>query len=245
MPNWCSNYLLVSGEEFEFFKEDVKSKDSDFSLAIMIGIPEFDELKKDELKTILSKSQFNESYFNSKGDVNWYDYCINYWGTKWDVSDTIIDEEIDSVSYSFQSAWSPPEAWLKTISKWYNCNFELICYEEGCDFWYHLEIENGKIIDDTTKTIREKMLEELDEQSNFEKVRFEFYEKFGELVEEDPDILETEEVEEIEEFTSIIDNLDCEFGSWQLYQYFDEYFDSMKRIKKFVANYLKRKNYKN
>jgi hypothetical protein len=39
------------------------------------------------------------------GDLNWYDWSINHWGTKWNAYETVI---IDDDKLSFQTAWSAP-----------------------------------------------------------------------------------------------------------------------------------------
>jgi len=45
------------------------------------------------------------------GYATWYDFCINEWGTKWDVGgdDAIFTEHGEnSLTMSFDSAWAPP-----------------------------------------------------------------------------------------------------------------------------------------
>ena len=45
------------------------------------------------------------------GAANWYDFCVNRWGTKWDVElyDSVEpDADGTSLTMSFDSAWSPP-----------------------------------------------------------------------------------------------------------------------------------------
>jgi hypothetical protein len=45
------------------------------------------------------------------GAGNWYDFCVNHWGTKWDVDcqgQVDVHPEGTLVTASFDSAWSPP-----------------------------------------------------------------------------------------------------------------------------------------
>ena len=48
---------------------------------------------------------------------NWYDWCVDNWGTKWDIEAQLIGDESGYLMYSFSSAWSPPIAWLKKTAK--------------------------------------------------------------------------------------------------------------------------------
>lgn len=60
------------------------------------------------------------------GAFSWYDWCCNYWGTKWEISDEAYvqepmnpDAEEDSVFLSFQTAWSFPEPIFAELSRLY------------------------------------------------------------------------------------------------------------------------------
>ncbi len=44
------------------------------------------------------------------GTDNWYDWCLDKWGTKWEVSESYLDDwNESSLNYTFNTAWSPPE----------------------------------------------------------------------------------------------------------------------------------------
>jgi hypothetical protein len=43
------------------------------------------------------------------GHADWYSWRVEHWGTKWDIGDDgTIDDFGDSVTFAFDSAWSPP-----------------------------------------------------------------------------------------------------------------------------------------
>jgi hypothetical protein len=42
------------------------------------------------------------------GYANWYDWCVNEWGTKWDVECDIVDVKDNEITLYFDSAWAPP-----------------------------------------------------------------------------------------------------------------------------------------
>jgi len=218
MPNWCISRLEVTGEDMLKFEEDVHDGNNSLSLEELIPIPNLHFLKYDELKEILDESELKECIFDKNGSLDWYEYSCSKWGTKWDVNVINFNSTEDSLSYTFESAWSPPESWLVTVSQAYNAKFEMTSYEEGCDFWYRIVIENGRVIEIEDMTIRDRLLANLNEDSSFEKVKEKFYKKLSEI-----EYDEDKKVEEIEELYEIVDYLDCEFGSWQLYNLFDEY----------------------
>ena len=45
------------------------------------------------------------------GYDNWYDWQVNHWGTKWDITGDVGVNDMDDETCSlvFQTAWSPPE----------------------------------------------------------------------------------------------------------------------------------------
>ena len=40
---------------------------------------------------------------------NWYDWCVENWGTKWNCNTVEFEEDGDRLYYEFDTAWSPPE----------------------------------------------------------------------------------------------------------------------------------------
>ena len=85
------------------------------------------------------------------GVVGWYNYNLKTLGTKWDIQinefepNCCIGEQI-FVTFSFLTAWCPPDAWLKTLIKEYpNLTFDLGAFEPGNAFTYHLVGSNGAI----------------------------------------------------------------------------------------------------
>ena len=87
MPNWCMNSVKVSGEreDINAFKDLVTSEDCAFDFNKIIPMPkELEDTK---------------------------DWCINNWGTKWNVSGLVnpMEDEGDHIRYDFDTAWSPPQ----------------------------------------------------------------------------------------------------------------------------------------
>lgn len=114
MPNWCNNFVEISHEDpakiraladamnrGEFCNEIIPVPEDLKIVAGSVGDP--DEQAKLEAQT--------RANVDKHGYGNWYDFCVNRWGTKWDVGgDGQADVSDDGLSMnaSFDSAWSPP-----------------------------------------------------------------------------------------------------------------------------------------
>lgn len=90
MPNWCNNYVTLTGPKEKIDELIIELKKSD---------------ERDEQYEILNKLRPRPA----EQEENWYDWNVNNWGTKWDINVAgyeIVDET--TVTISFDSAWSPP-----------------------------------------------------------------------------------------------------------------------------------------
>ena len=140
MPNWCNNYLELEHDdpamierakkafaEGKLLEEFVPVPASLHIVAGCVGDP--DEQKKLEEDTAKN--------LEVHGYGNWYDYCVNEWGTKWDVGgDDCVspgDNGPNSVVMVFDSAWAPPCA---AMDKFMDLGFRvtLYYYESGMCF---------------------------------------------------------------------------------------------------------------
>lgn len=123
MPNWCENNLTVTGPQKELarFKKKVRGRG-----------PYDDESKKIE---VLSFHQTVPQPKFGKDDDAWYNWRISRWGTKWDAADPRLDEGEKSLVYHFDTAWGPPDAWLReTAKKFPKLEFRLFYSEGGNNF---------------------------------------------------------------------------------------------------------------
>ena len=113
MPNWCENQATITGPQSVIAKiKEIISGDDPELLAWMIPQPIFE------------------------GDQDWYAWNVENWGTKWDINNVCVDdEEDDSISFSFTTAWAPPinafETWARGQD---GITFELKYFEGGVGF---------------------------------------------------------------------------------------------------------------
>jgi hypothetical protein len=124
MPNWCNNHLTITGDKknldrIKFYLEDIEKKD-DSSPGIFMALVGRDQS--------ISLTEYEHG--------GWYDSNVEYWGCKWDVSyaEANINYGDDSITMSFDSAWSPPVRFIERLGELFDVSCELYYEEPGCDF---------------------------------------------------------------------------------------------------------------
>lgn len=143
MPNYCSNVVVFRHENPSAIRRVVDAF-NDRRL-----MQEFSPCPQDLLDTtaggfaetdMQANLEFKEKVnLQLYGYANWYDWCVNEWGTKWDVGASDGGEiELPGtgdreVTLSFESAWSPPTEFYKTME---SLGFEVdaMYYEPGMGF---------------------------------------------------------------------------------------------------------------
>ena len=122
MPNHCFNKVTISvgdadEKSLEILVDTLKSKenetDFDFN-AILPMPPELESLgwsKAEDLNDI-EKANLRKHF----GSDNWYDWCVNNWGTKWNsYSCELVEQDDDYVVYTFDTAWGPPTGVIEAL----------------------------------------------------------------------------------------------------------------------------------
>ena len=121
MPNWCHNRVTFYSENTEEIAKIKEIFESEAPFNTLIPSPVWSETPnedgelpvKEEHKDADGKVLFTTHKFPKSGkkDERWYDWQIQNWGTKWDVSDVDIEPEDDyGLEITFETAWSPPES---------------------------------------------------------------------------------------------------------------------------------------
>lgn len=130
MPNWCGNTLTLTHEDPEMIVRAKAAFAEGRLLEEFIPVPA-------GLKDTTSPNRDGtaEELREKYGYSDWYDFCVNEWGTKWDIGDsqgiqTWDDHEL--IVY-FDSAWAPP---IAAYEKLLDIGFTVYAtyYEPGCAF---------------------------------------------------------------------------------------------------------------
>jgi len=170
VPNYCGNTLTITHEdptmivrakaafaEGRFLDEFIPVPEDLKIVAGSVGDP--DEQAKLEAQT--------KANVERHGYGNWYDWCVNEWGTKWDVGDgngIQTWDEHELIVY-FDSAWSPP---IPAYEKLLDLGFTVYAtyyepgsafagiFEDGVDDYYDLSsMDSGDV--------QQQLPQELDE----------------------------------------------------------------------------------
>ena len=118
MPNWCDNRVTISSntEDDSQFKELVAKFQVERPFNEIYPMPDFktipnkdgelpkkEEIKNDKGEIVCETYNFSDG----KNDDRWYHWCIDNWGTKWDIDLAAADVEEDYAEFGFQTAWAP------------------------------------------------------------------------------------------------------------------------------------------
>jgi hypothetical protein len=139
MPNWCDNTFEVSHKDPKQVERFVSAFKEGRLCAEFIPLPD--------------------------GEWNW-DFCVENWGTKWDVGgdDGYIESDETSARGSFQSAWSPPMGLMPVLEE-LGFTIKFMYYEPGMNFAgvYQDGIDECYELEDTSVKVENQIPEELDE----------------------------------------------------------------------------------
>ena len=139
MPNWCSNTIEIEGT-----KEQINA-----------FVSFLDEQNGKEWFTFFKPTP------PELKEEGWYEWNIENWGTKWncDAQDWVKvenpNEDQSSVTFWFDSAWSPPTALYEFIEATSTLNIKASYNEGGMGFV-------GEFVDGVDECFNYECLEDLD-----------------------------------------------------------------------------------
>ena len=145
--SYCHNY-------WNKYKNDIKELENNPNklnekINNFNGLFDFDKEKQ-----FTSINELGKQYIENIKNYNfpqWYDWCVENWGTKWNVEDDIdvnYDKNIDEYDISFQTAWSVPTGIVERYSEL--CEDDEFYWEyedEDYDGTHILRKINGEIVD--------------------------------------------------------------------------------------------------
>jgi hypothetical protein len=159
MPNWCNNTITIEHKDSSKIHEVIESlttkihEDTSESKFFTYCKPEPDYSKT---KVKYTYPSITKKEYIEVDDQKWWDWRIQNWGTKWNIDtfekrelfDNPTDIEVSdldrSISFSCETAWSPPLGALKSLEK---KGFKVSCdyYEGGVAFVGRYTTNKGDI----------------------------------------------------------------------------------------------------
>lgn len=163
MPNWCNNTVEIYHEDPVMLERVRKGFNDGALLNEFIPVPEDLQITAGRLGDPVENAKLIEKEESNRlkyGYSNWYDFCVNEWGTKWDIGgDGAEAQDIpEGLMLSFDSAWSPP---LAAYEKLMDLGFRIramyhecgMCFagiwDNGDDDYYEYSDMNSEEVADT------------------------------------------------------------------------------------------------
>jgi hypothetical protein len=139
MPNHITNILFITGEKKllkelkgkiyriekateKTWKHEIGDEYPDIEFSGTVPFPkELEGTTSGSPNSIPEEERKRHPELLKKyGAVNWYDWNIKNWGTKWGAYDVEPVQTVeDGLKFIFNTAWSPPTGWLVTTAKLY------------------------------------------------------------------------------------------------------------------------------
>lgn len=166
MPNWCQNTVEITHEDPAKIQRLAQAMEENHFFEHVIPVPAI--LKDTTAPTQEGDEAAAEARRQETGYADWYDFCVNRWGTKWDVDcqGTVdVEDDYSVVRAAFDSAWAPPVGiYEELVEQGYTVT--AYYYESGMGFvgkWQDGNDEYYEIGDADSKTVRGIIGDELDE----------------------------------------------------------------------------------
>jgi hypothetical protein len=171
MPNWCNNVVELAHEDPAMLERAKDALNRGEFLQEFIPVPEDLKIVAGMVSDPDAQKKLEEATarnIEKHGYGNWYDYCVNEWGTKWDVGGDGMTCEIEDgrISTSFDSAWAPP---IAAYEKLLDLGFQVRAYyyeggmcfagvwEDGDDDYYDLSGMDSKAVEEQLPKVLDEM----------------------------------------------------------------------------------------
>ena len=129
MPNWCSNSITITGpvDKIRDLYDNHVILDGDDETGLLDGMYPMPK-------------HLHETVADGSEGENWYNWRVNNWGTKWEVSSEGLEffdngDGTAMITGWFDSAWAPPiGAYEQFAEQNTDCSVSASYYEPGMDF---------------------------------------------------------------------------------------------------------------
>ena len=122
MPNWCNNSVEIYHDDPKMIERVREAFNKGALLNEFIPVPADLQIVAGSVGDSDEQKKLEEDTARNRvvhGYGNWYDYCVNEWGTKWDVgADGNPAQDIPGgLMLGFESAWAPPCAAYEKLTE--------------------------------------------------------------------------------------------------------------------------------
>jgi len=134
MPNWCSNEIKIHGtkEDVDAFEQHLSKSKIPFDFNLFLPYPEEFKVLDDAYAEAEAAGIPWDKLPKSGYEQGGYDWCVNQWGTKWNLQDASVNRDCDQdLSGNFDTAWSPPIGVLQAMSEKFPALTFTLTYWEG------------------------------------------------------------------------------------------------------------------
>jgi len=168
MPNWCYNTVELTHEDPTMIERARTAFLGKGLLNEFVPVPKELQIVAgflgDEVEQAALEAR-EAANLEKHGYRNWYDYCVNEWGTKWDVTGQEVNDIPNGVILTFDSAWAPPTG---AYDKLLDLGFEVraMYYEPGmgfCGVWDNGQDDEYSLGGLNSDEVAELLPPELDE----------------------------------------------------------------------------------
>ena len=138
MPNWCNNSVEIYHEDPAMIERVREAFNKGALLQEFIPVPESLQIVAGSVGDPVEQAKLIEDTNRNlevHGYGNWYDFCVNEWGTKWDIgADGNPAQDIPGgLMLGFDSAWAPPCAAYEKLTE-QGFRIRAMYYEGGMAF---------------------------------------------------------------------------------------------------------------
>ena len=145
MPNWCNNSMTITSSESDTTQEGIKR--------LRAKLLFIEEDMKENPKVWGGAYDYLVGREDDWDEIDgWYEHNIRVYGSKWQKSAEefleVLDDDDETITMNFDSAWSPVVGFTKLLSSQYRLHIEHT-YDETGD-WYagKIVVDDGIVLED-------------------------------------------------------------------------------------------------
>ena len=145
MPNWCNNSMIITSSESDTTQEGIKR--------LRAKLLFIEDDMKENPKVWGGAYDYLVGREDDWDEIDgWYEHNIRVYGSKWQKSAEefleVLDDDDETITMNFDSAWSPVVGFTKLLSSQYRLHIEHT-YDETGD-WYagKIVVDDGIVLED-------------------------------------------------------------------------------------------------